>query len=70
MEIKKYKVTFWPDDPKRKIIIDENNFYPNYFIGLNGFLYENYGTINEPLWESVFDADYIIEEINNEKNVY
>ncbi len=63
MEIIKYKITFWPNDPERTSVVDENNFYPNYFIGLNGLLFENYGTKEKPMWETVFDSDYKIEII-------
>ena len=60
-KIKKFKITFWKDIPDRTFIIDETNFYPTYFLGLDGRLYENYGTEEIPMWESVFDADYEIE---------
>lgn len=59
----KFRVIFWKDVPERTFIIDETNFYPRYFIGLDGLLYENYGTENKPIWESIFDADYEIEII-------
>lgn len=57
----KFKITFWEDLPERTYIVDETNFYPKYFIGFDGLLYENYGTENIPLWEVVFDSDYKIE---------
>lgn len=57
----KFKITFWKDEPERTYIIDETNFRPRYFIGLDGFLWENYGTEEKPIWEQVFDTDYEIE---------
>jgi hypothetical protein len=59
----KFKVTFWPNDSKRISIVDETNFYPNYFMGLDGKVYENYGTKEKPVWDAVYDADYEIEII-------
>lgn len=60
----KFKIIFEENIPDRTHIVDESNFYPRYFIGLDGLLYENYGTKDKPMWESVFDADYRIEIIN------
>lgn len=57
----KFRITFWKNQPDRTFIVDENNFFPQYFIGLDGLLYENYGTKENPIWETVFDADYEIE---------
>lgn len=57
----KFKITFWGNNPDRKFVIDETNFYPRYFLGMDGILYENYGTAKDPMWESVFDDDYVIE---------
>jgi len=62
----KFKIIFEKNIPERTFIIDENNFYPKYFLGLNGLLYENYGTEDKPMWESVFDKDYEIKYIKNE----
>lgn len=59
----KFRIIFWKDIPERTFIIDENNFFPKYFIGLNGELYENYGTIEKPMFEVIFDSDYEIEVI-------
>ena len=59
----KIKVTFWPNDPERTSVIDETNFYPNYFLGLDGKMYENYGTQEKPVWEAIFDASYEIQII-------
>lgn len=66
----KFKITFWKDIPERTFVIDETNFFPRYFMGLDGVLYENYGTDDKHMWESVFDADYEVEIIkqNNNKN--
>ena len=61
----KFKITFQEDIPERTFVVDETNFYPRYFLGINGLLYENYGTELNPVWKSVFDADYKIEIINN-----
>jgi hypothetical protein len=60
----KFRITFWKNIPERTFVIDETNFFPKYFIGLNGILYENYGTEENPLWETVFDSDYEIEIIS------
>ena len=60
----KFKITFWKDIPERRFIIDDTNFFPKYFMGLDGILYENYGTEEKPMWENVFDSDYEIEIIN------
>ena len=62
-EIGKYRIVFWKDMPERTFVIDDTNFFPTYFFGLNGFLYENYGTEDNPVWEVVFDSDYEIEKI-------
>jgi hypothetical protein len=35
--------------PERTFVIDETNFYLKYFIGLDGQLYENYGTKDKPI---------------------
>lgn len=59
----KFRIIFWKNIPERTSIIDETNFYPNYFIGLNGVLYENYGTVEKPIFEVVFDSDYEIEVV-------
>jgi hypothetical protein len=59
----KFKITFWKDIPSRTSVVDESNFKGEYFIGLDGLLYENYGTKDNPIWEAVFDADYDIEII-------
>lgn len=65
----KFKVTLYHDDPERRYVIDESNFIIDKFgsgthlIGLDGKLYENYGTGADPLWEEVFDANYKIELI-------
>jgi|694.fasta_scaffold00011_86 hypothetical protein len=60
----KFKITFWKDIPERTFIIDDTNFFPKYFMGLDGILYENYGTEEKPMWENVFDSDYEIEIVN------
>lgn len=60
----KFKITFWENIPERTFIVDETNFYPRYFLGINGLLYENYGTQSKPMWDIVFDSDYKIEIIN------
>lgn len=57
----KFKIIFWGDNPERSSIVNEFNNLNKYFIGLNGLLYENYGTDKKPLFEPVFDADYEIE---------
>jgi hypothetical protein len=59
----KIRVVLWPNDPERTSVIDETNFYPNYFLGLDGKMYENYGTAEKPVWESIFDAWYEIQII-------
>ena len=59
----KIRVIFWKDIPERMSIVDETNFFPRFFFGFDGLLYENYGTEEKPMWEVVFDADYEIEII-------
>ena len=47
-------------------LVDKNNF-KYHFIGFDGKLYENYGTIDKPLYEEVFDSTYKIEyKLTNE----
>ena len=57
----KLKITFYPNEPDKTYIVDENNYYMRYFYGLDGKLFENYGTKETPVWAEVFDADYDIE---------
>ncbi len=57
----KYKITFYPNIPERTFVVDSKNFFPRYFIGLDGNLYEDYGLPGKPIWETVFDADFKIE---------
>lgn len=59
----KFRITFWKNQPDRTFIVGEDNFDKKYFIGLDGLLYKNYGTKENPVWEIVFDADYEIEYI-------
>lgn len=61
---KRLNLKFWKDIPERTFVIDETNFFPRYFMGLDGILYENYGTEEKPMWEGVFDSDYEVT-INN-----
>jgi hypothetical protein len=63
----KITVTFDEETPERKCIFNENNFIQgNNFgpgtivLGLDGKVYENYGTEEKPFWEEVFDASYKI----------
>lgn len=60
----KFKAIFDKHILERKNIVDETNFFSNFFIGFDGNVYENYGTNENPLWEVVFDAsvDLIIED--------
>jgi hypothetical protein len=61
----KIRVVLWPNNPERTSVIDETNFYPRYFLGLNGRMYENYEIRpnEKPVWEAIFDADYEIQII-------
>lgn len=38
--------------------------YPcdTFMIGLDGVIYENYGTKEKPMWENVFDADVFLQQ--------
>jgi hypothetical protein len=39
--------------------IQSNNFGPGTIVlGLDGKVYENYGSEEKPFWEEVFDAEY------------
>lgn len=45
---------------------DTGNFGPGTrVIGFDGKVYENYGTTVKPLWEEVFDAEYILRTYSN-----
>ena len=59
-----FLITFFPDDPELTFTLDKNNFYPDYFIGLDGLLYKNYGTEQNPRWDSVID-EYNIKLLIN-----
>ena len=66
-KIPKFRIVFWKDIPERMHVVDETNFFPKYFFGLDGLLYENYGLNGEPLWEVVFDSDYEIELVEERR---
>ena len=63
----KITITLDEEIPERKCTFNENNFIQgNNFgpgtivLGLDGKVYENYGTEEKPFWEEVFDASYKI----------
>jgi hypothetical protein len=66
----KFRVIFWKNNPERTSIVNENNFNDKYLIGLNGLLYENYGTKDKPMWECNFDSEYEIELICNNIKIF
>jgi uncharacterized phage protein (TIGR01671 family) len=49
----KFRVCYTAQNGEKSIINSNDN---RYLIGLNGTLYENYGTKEKPMWESIFDA--------------
>ena len=59
----KYRIIFWPNDIDRRSVVDETNVDNKYFIGLDGNVYENYGTIENQMWEPIFDCEFILETI-------
>ena len=63
----KLEVVFDENIKERKCEFNEytfkqgNNFGPGtVVIGLDGKVYQNYGTEEKPFWEEVFDAEYKI----------
>lgn len=52
-------------------MIYSNESSHTFFIGFNGKLYENYGSLNNPkkeLWESVFDSDWELMQFTGLKD--
>lgn len=61
----KLEVIFDEGSKERECRFDENNFNQGtnfgpgtVVLGLDGKVYENYGTDEKPFWEEVFDAEY------------
>lgn len=66
----KFEIIHSCDNEERKSIIDETNFKTGknfgpgtMVIGLDGYVYENYGSEEKPMWEAIFDANYKINII-------
>jgi len=51
-----------------KSIIYPDKLRNNYMIGIDGTIYENYGTEDKPLWENVFDATVFLQQYTGLKD--
>ena len=51
-----------------KSIIYPDELGNNYMIGIDGIIYENYGTEDKPLWENVFDATVFLQQYTGLKD--
>ena len=51
-----------------KSIIYPDELGNNYMIGIDGIIYENYGTEDKPLWENVFDATVFFQQYTGLKD--
>ena len=58
--IKKFRICYKSSDSHKNIFYfgDSSQF----MIGLDGTVYENYGRSNKPMWESVFDAEVVLQQ--------
>ena len=63
----KFRLIMNPNDPAKRSVHDASNFNRNdfgpgtYVIGLDGKVYENYGSVEVPVWDEIFDSYYEIE---------
>jgi hypothetical protein len=51
-----------------KTIIYPDKHSDKYMIGIDGTVYENYGTKDKPLWENVFDATVFVQQYTGLKD--
>ena len=51
-----------------KTIIYPDEHSDKYMIGIDGTVYENYGTKDKPLWENVFDATVFVQQYTGLKD--
>ena len=62
----KFRICHETNSDKTIIYPDEHS--DKYMIGIDGTLYENYGTKDKPLWENVFDATVFVQQYTGLKD--
>lgn len=58
--IKKFRICYKSSDGHKNIFYFGDS--SQLMIGLDGTVYENYGRSNKPMWESVFDAEVVLQQ--------
>jgi uncharacterized phage protein (TIGR01671 family) len=62
----KFRICHETNSDKTIIYPDEHS--DKYMIGIDGTVYENYGTKDKPLWENVFDATVFVQQYTGLKD--
>ena len=66
----KFRICHETNSDKTIIYPDEHSddYMDDYMIGIDGTVYENYGTKDKPLWENVFDATVFVQQYTGSKD--